>query len=194
MSNENNLENQNLDPSLEAMEENGGDESPSTSEESHSEKPRKPKSKRYLGEYLHELREENKKLRLESQDNLRKAEEANKNSTEALKKVEQSHKSYQDRLVRAELKALASKVGMIDLDDVRFADLSNVKFSDDGEIMGAQEAIEQLKTRKPHYFKANSSSATHESPSPSSEINREDAMQLSDEEYLKRYPRKWRKI
>jgi len=196
------IENEGTDPSLEEIheEENGGEESPNANKNSQGEKPAKPKKKRYLGEYLHELREENKALRLQSEENLKKAaderklaEEERKASKETLQKIEEKLKADQERIIRAELKVFATKAGMIDVDDVRYVDLSTVKFSEDGDVMGAKEAVEALKAKKPHYFKQNSSSPSFGTPKPGEEMKPFNAMSVTDDEYRKQNPKPWRK-
>lgn len=204
MSEENNTnetEIESNDPSLEEITNDGGDdESSNANKNSQDQKNAKPKKKRYLGEYLHELREENKSLRLQSEENLRKAaeerklaEEERKTSKETLQKIEEKIKADQERIIRAELKVFAAKAGMIDIDDVRHVDLSEVKFSDDGDVMGAKEAVDSLKTKKPHYFKQNSSSPSFGTPKPGEEMKPFNAMAMSDDDYRKQNPQPWRK-
>jgi hypothetical protein len=58
------------------------------------------------------------------------------------------------RLVQAELKALAVKEGIGDLDYLKLADVSGVTIDEDGNVTGAAEAISQLKASKPALFQA----------------------------------------
>jgi hypothetical protein len=195
------IENEGTDPSLEEMTgDEGGDDESSNANKTQDGKSAKPKKKRFLGEYLHELREENKSLRLQSEENLKKAEderklaaEERKASKDTLQKVEEKIKADQERIVRAELKVFATKAGILDIDDVRHIDLSAIKFSDDGDIVGAKEAIDALKAKKPHYFKQNSSSPSFGTPKPGEEIKPINAMSMTDEDYQKQNPKPWRK-
>jgi len=63
------------------------------------------------------------------------------------------------RLVRAEMKAEATRAGMIDLDGLRLLDLSTVRLNESGEIDGASELMARFKKAKLWLFGTMSSSS-----------------------------------
>ena len=140
-------------------------------------------------EYVKELREENKSWRVKAQEaekllETTKSETANK-LAESQKAVETATKSSQDRIIRAELKATALAAGMVDLDFLKLADLSQVTLSDDGEVKGAEEMIEALKKSKPHFFTENkTSSSTAKTPEKKPD-GAKSAKDMTPEEYAK---------
>lgn len=63
------------------------------------------------------------------------------------------------RLLRAEVKVLASELGFADWEDAAaLADLSKVMETDKGELEGVKEALEELLKKKPHLGKQKSGS------------------------------------
>jgi thymidine phosphorylase len=59
------------------------------------------------------------------------------------------------RLVNAEVKVVANELGFADWEDaLALADMSQVKEDEKGNIVGVKEALEALKTKKPHLLKA----------------------------------------
>ncbi len=68
--------------------------------------------------------------------------------------VSQAKEDARQRIVQAELKSHALRAGIVDLDGLRLADLGGVSLGDDGEILGAEEAIATLRTDKPYLFGA----------------------------------------
>ena len=71
-------------------------------------------------------------------------------------------KAMQARLIQAEVKAIAVREGIADLDFVRLADLAGVSIEDDGSVSGAAEAIAALKAAKPILFGV--TTTTHQVP------------------------------
>lgn len=74
-------------------------------------------------------------------------------------KLQEKLKAEQDktfkRLVNAEVKLMANELGFADWEDaLALADLSEVKEDEKGNIVGVKEALEALKTKKPHLLKA----------------------------------------
>jgi hypothetical protein len=128
----------------------------------------------FTKEYFQELRDENKRYRLKakeleeklnsmssvqnnqankSEDLTKKAEEAADLAKKALDKSNKLQGTIEKRLINSELQQIASKEGLIDMDAFKMADLSNVKVSDEGEVVGAKEIIADLKKSKPYLFK-----------------------------------------
>ena len=137
----------------------------------------------FSAEYVRDLREENKGWRLKAgeQETSRKHAEAEaKTAKEALdaakaeseiKITEALHnaKTAADaRVVNAELKALAIKAGMIDLDGLKLADVTGIKLGADGNVEGGEEMLAKLKEAKPYLFGAGKggTSATTAPPKP----------------------------
>ena len=137
-------------------------------------------------EYVHELREENKAIRLRAQQAEAKVSEyetkladADKATKEAVKAAE---KAGAEKLVRAEVKAMAVKAGIVDIDGLNLADLSKVKFNDKGELEGGQEAIDALKASKPYLFTQPSTSSTTQPPKPDDKGGKK-ATEMDEKEY-----------
>lgn len=129
-------------------------------------------------DYPHELREEARGWRLKFEAAKKTAEDATKTATEAAEaatktaneaadaKVKEVTGAADKRVIQAELKAVAIKAGMVDLDGLKLADLSTVKLDKDGEVQGAEEMMTALKKSKPYLFKEPSSSGGEEPPKP----------------------------
>lgn len=143
--------------------------------------PKAKEPETFSREYVHELREENKatRLRLQAEETARKTAEdaaaaAAKATTDANTaaetaaeaKIKDANAAADQRVIRAELKAVAIKAGMVDLDGLKLADLSTVKIDKDGEVQGAEEMMTALKKSKPYLFKEPSSSGGEEPPKP----------------------------
>lgn len=145
-----------------------------------------PGAETFSREYVQELRAENKGWRLKAQEmeTASKAakEEADRVRTEAEAKTAEAYSRANERVIRAELKASAIKAGMIDLDGLKLADLSNVKLSDDGEVVGADEMLTALKESKPYLFKAATSTTTTPTPKPSEQQPKK-ATEMDDKEW-----------
>jgi len=69
------------------------------------------------------------------------------------------------RIIRAELKAVALQAGMIDLDGVALADLTKVSLNDKGELVGGAELLEEMRKNKPYLF-AQKGASTEKGGSP----------------------------
>jgi hypothetical protein len=120
-------------------------------------------------EYVSELREENKswRLKISERDNelstlKAKVAELESGSKDALTKAEQA---ANDRVLRAELKAVAAKHGVVDVNDaLKVLDLSGVKLDENGDVVGADELFEAAKKAKPYLFGTTSTSSTQKVP------------------------------
>jgi hypothetical protein len=87
-----------------------------------------------------------------------------------------------ERVVRAELRAEAIRMGMIDLDGLKLLDLANISVDEDGSCRDASVAMENLKQRKPWLF-GRASSATPASPPPARPARAKLATEMSEAEY-----------
>lgn len=72
--------------------------------------------------------------------------------------------THQRELTRAELKTLAVRAGMVDLDGVNLLDLTSIKRDSKGEIENADRIMTDLRRVKPWLFPTASSSATAPTP------------------------------
>lgn len=87
------------------------------------------------------------------------------------------------RLIRAELKAEAIRVGMIDLDGLKLLDNADVQLNEQGEVSNAASLLTKLKQAKPWLFGGGkSSSAAANPPKPEAPRIRH-ANELSHEEW-----------
>ncbi len=57
-------------------------------------------------------------------------------------------------VLQAELRAHATRAGILDLDALKLADLGAISFDENGDIVGIDEAIASLRDRKPYLFGA----------------------------------------
>ena len=98
-------------------------------------------------------------------------------------KVKATRSDADARVIRAELKTLATTAaGMIDLDGLKLADLSTVKINKDGEVEGAAEMMEALKKSKPYLFGTATTSTTTKPP-PADKPKLKLATEMTNEEY-----------
>lgn len=147
--------------------------------------PKPPEPEAFSKEYVRELRHENAGYRLKAQEMERKAAEA----ADAAKKAQEAAEARaaereaqaQARVIKAEMKALAVKAGIVDIDALALADLSGVKFNEAGDIEGAEAAIEALKKAKPYLFAQTTSST--QAPPKGGEQKPKSARDLSDSDW-----------
>lgn len=143
-------------------------------------------------------KEERERAELEKQKEFEKLAQHERSKREAAERDAQERVTQAERkFQRAKLESLASKHGLLDFDDVDKLDLSKISWDEHGRALGADEAFEELKGRKPHYFKVENASVTGttvtskaiSTPPP---INNgtggtSDAYALSDEEFERQY-------
>jgi hypothetical protein len=68
------------------------------------------------------------------------------------------------RLIRAELKAVAVRAGMVDLDGLKLIDTADLKLDADGNVKGAGEVMRELRRAKPWLFGGASTSSSASPP------------------------------
>jgi hypothetical protein len=69
------------------------------------------------------------------------------------------------RVIRAEMKVIAIKAGMVDLDGLKLIDTSKLKLNDADEVEGADELMAAMKEAKPYLFNERlTSSSTGDDP------------------------------
>lgn len=147
-----------------------------------------PEKTSFSLEYVQELRAESAKYRTSAKAAQEAAEAADKRAKEAeiaAEAVKQKARAESDaRIIRAELKAVAIKAGMVDLDGLKLADLSGVKLDDKGEVVGAEDLMEGLKKAKPYLFAQapTTTTQTHTAPPKKEDPKPFDARTATDEE------------
>lgn len=93
--------------------------------------------------------------------------------------------TYTERLTRAELKSVALKHGLQDLDTLRLFDISKAQMSEDGTVTNADELVEEWKKAKPHFFGvSNSTSSTASAPKQTSSNTTQNVSEMSEVEQM----------
>lgn len=145
--------------------------------------PKEPET--FSKEYVRELRHENGGYRLRAQESEKKAAEADerakKAEADAKAKIDAAAKESQVRVIRAEVKAIAIKAGIVDIDGLKLADLSGVTLDDAGDVKGADEAIAALQKSKPYLF-AKTTASTQQPPATKTPAKKS-AVDMTDAEY-----------
>jgi hypothetical protein len=155
--------------------------------------------KTFSAEYVHELREENKTWRQKAQGHETAAQTAKREADEAKlaaeakiaeakeaadAKIAEANSAAQQRIIHAELKAVAAKAGMVDLDGLKLLDLTAVTINDAGEVEGADALIEAAKKAKPYLFGAPPASTSNpQQPPPPKPPAAKNARDMTDEEF-----------
>ena len=109
-------------------------------------------AKKALAELEKKL-EQNAKAKLEEEGKFKEIAEAEKKRAEELEaKLLAQQESYVNSVKQSELKLLAKEAGIIDAEDIiRLTDMENIGY-EDGKVVGASEAVAELKTKKPYLF------------------------------------------
>lgn len=145
-----------------------------------------PEPETFSKDYVRELRAENKGWRLKASEHETAAaaarEEAKKAKELADAAIAESNTKAEQRIIRSELKAIAVKAGIVDLDGLKLVDLKDVKLNETGEVEGAEALIEGLKKAKPYLFGAPASSSTATAPTNTPPSNKK-ATEMTAEEY-----------
>ena len=152
-----------------------------------SSQGREPKTTGYSKEYVEEIRKEAGDYRIrakqeaEKVENLQKALDARNAEIETVK--QETEKAANERVLRAELKAIAIKEGMVDLDGLKLLDLSTVKIGENGEIEGAEALFKTAKESKPYLFKTTTTTTSTEPKPKEGDSKPKNAMEMTAEEY-----------
>lgn len=142
-------------------------------------------------EYVHELREENKAQRLKALENEKKATEAEAVAlkikedaeTSSRQAIADSQMKSDDRVIRAELKALAATAGIKNMEYLKLADISAVTLDADGNVVGADKIVEKMKTDMPDLFGASSTTNVGGKPPKADDQKAKKATEMTPEEY-----------
>lgn len=150
-----------------------------------------------------ELRRENERLRktLEeaseakaqemAEQRIKEAEERAKAEAQKLldDRLKEMDRQAKNRVMKAELKAQATRAGVVDFDDLyeilKRDALSKVQFSDDGDVINAGELIAELKQAKPYLFTGVSTSSATVPPEAAKPSGKPEkvALKMSRAEY-----------
>lgn len=138
-------------------------------------------------EYVHELREENKSLRLSARGHEAEATKQ-KTAAEAATQAAQAKETEiqnaaNERIIRTEVRAAARAAGIADPDFIKLLDLAPVKLKDDGEVDIPADFFEKVKAAKPHFFGAQGSSSPHTPPGGGGGDTPKQAKDMTDAEY-----------
>ena len=94
-----------------------------------------------------------------------------------------------ERLIRSELQLRALQHGILDLDGLRLLDTRAISVGQDGNVLGAEEALASFRTSKPYLFNQGSlvvrplTTTARENAPPRAEPEPVDARQLSREQW-----------
>jgi hypothetical protein len=143
--------------------------------------PAEAEPKTFSLDYVRELREENKGLRLakgnaeRDRDGFKAA--AEKSSTDARAEADR-------RIIRAELKAHAIRAGIVDLDALKLMDTGGLSLNEAGDVEGADLALARFKEAKPHFFAgAGSSTSSIAKPPPAKPAGGRKAGDMTKQEF-----------
>lgn len=157
-----------------------------------------PSNKTFTLEYVQELREENKTWRRKAQEAEKKVTDAEAKATAAEEKakadiatatakaaeeVKAAGEGANTKILQSELRAAATKAGMVDLDGLKLADLSKVKLKEDGTIEGADALFEDMKKGKPYLFGKTGNSSSTTTPPGSTPPEKKLAKDMTPAEY-----------
>ena len=127
-------------------------------------------------DYVRELRAENKGWRL-------KAAEMEAAAGRAREDLAAAREAAAARIVLAEVKAAAARAGIVDPDGVRLLDLSAVRLSENGEVEGAEAAVESARRSRPWLFADARTSNPAAPPRPRDAREGRDARGMTQKEY-----------
>lgn len=149
-------------------------------------KPATPVRETFSREYVEELREEAKNVRLKASEYKSQLEEqAAQNATkiaETEAKLSEVQVQARNDIAFARVEALAVKAGIVDSDALALLDRSQLVFDDKGKLTNAAEVLEAFKTAKPHFFGSANTSNPEKPPRPA-ETGTKTAKDLSDKEW-----------
>ena len=113
--------------------------------------------------YVERLKKEAQKWRLKAKENREaskkveefetRIKETETTATSALQKALELNQVAEKRMINAELKALAAEFGLKDMVYAKIGDMSAVKLDASGDVIGAREMMQGLKSSHPDLFK-----------------------------------------
>lgn len=130
-------------------------------------------------EYVQELRGENATYRTRAKEAEARAQQAQQ---DAQAQIAEASRAAETRVIRTELRAEALKAGLLDADDLKLADVSQLRVNENGEVIGVIELVKTLKQAKPYLFSRHASTS-QAAPVPSTTAAKTfDARQATPEE------------
>lgn len=154
--------------------------------------------KMFTAEYTTELREEAKLWRLKAEKAAKEREEKEKEAATAKEDAErvktEAKQAADQRIIKAEIKALAVKEGIVDVDGLKLVDLSQLKLGEDGELdtEAAIKVVEKLKKDKPYLFTTPTTTHTGAKPAPKGGTPKSALEMTADEFKAAKNSRAWR--
>ena len=100
----------------------------------------------------------------------------------AERRLEETTREAQSRVLNAELKVEAIRAGIVDLDGLKLLDLKDARLTSEGELLNATELMAQLRRTKPWLF-GSTSSSSQASPPPAQPPRQKLATEMTDDEY-----------
>jgi len=110
--------------------------------------------------------------------------QALKSAAEYEAEISQLRTEYDSRLILARMQTEAVRAGIIDLDGLQLADLSAVTLRPDDKLIGAKEAVENLRRSKPWLFGVTLSSSSSATSPPSHAARPKSALEMTEDEYI----------
>ena len=98
------------------------------------------------------------------------------------RRLDELEASTTARLIRAELKAVAVRAGMIDLDGLKLIDVADLKLDAEGNVKAAGEVMRELRRAKPWLF-GGASTSSSSSPPPAQPPRPKLATEMSYDEW-----------
>jgi len=148
------------------------------------------KNKTFTYDDLREMRAEAASYRVGKKDAETKLAEAQAKLDRAAgeiaagnEKLTASEKAANDRLIHAELKAIAVKAGLVDVDGLKLLDLSGVSLDKDGNLVGGDALIEAAKKSKPYLFGGAGGTGSTEKPPAKKAGEPKNAKDMTADEY-----------
>lgn len=152
---------------------------------------------RTLKEQIEKI-EQHKKETQETE--LKEKEEFKKLYEQKNQELESIQAQYEQTLINNELRLIALKNNIRDVDDIKLIDMSNIKLTD-GKVEGVEESIKNLKEKKPYLFGSDQTQAPavpggNVSQAGGTATKYEDLLQNSKlmKDYMHNHPAEYQKL
>lgn len=100
--------------------------------------------------------------------------------------VKSAEEKTRARVLRAELKAAATRAGVVEFDDafvIMQRNLGDVKYDDDGNVTNAVEIVAAFKESKPYLFQGVNTTSTTPTPNTRQTFTEKSALEMTRDEY-----------
>jgi len=90
------------------------------------------------------------------------------------------------RLIRSELKAAVLKAGIVDMDAVKMFDISSLEVNEDGDVVGIDDLIDEMREAKDYLFnkEAKDTTSNKKTPGDATSPKSKSALDMSDDEFI----------